>query len=86
MPKSMFVTCLQMANLNFRQETDLVNSGLVDYLIYCKVPKLWDARNLCCNLPKFKQRGQTFRVFCQNGSNGIANSADPYQTAPRGAV
>ena len=31
---------------------------------------------------KFKQRGQTQRVFCQNGANGIANSEDPDQTAP----
>ena len=31
---------------------------------------------------KFKQRGQTLRVFCQNGANGIANSEDPDQTAP----
>ena len=31
---------------------------------------------------KFKQRGQTLRVFCQNGANGIANSGDPDQTAP----
>ena len=35
---------------------------------------------------KFKQRGQTLRVFCQNGENGIANSEDPDQTAPLGAV
>ena len=35
---------------------------------------------------KFKQRGQTLRVFCQNGVNGIANSEDPDQTAPLGAV
>ena len=26
---------------------------------------------------KFKQRGQTLRVFCQNGVNEIANSKDP---------
>ena len=32
---------------------------------------------------EFKQRGQTLRVFCQNGANGIANSEDPDQTAPR---
>ena len=32
---------------------------------------------------KFKQRGQTLRVFCQNGANGIANSEKPYRTAPR---
>ena len=35
---------------------------------------------------KFKQRGQTLRVFCQNGANGIANSEDLDQTAPLGAV
>ena len=53
---------------------------------YCKVPKYWDARNFCCKLPIFKQRGQTLRVFCQNGANGTANSEDPDQTAPLGAV
>ena len=35
---------------------------------------------------KFKQRGKTVKVFCQNGANGIANSEDPDQTAPQGAV
>ena len=35
---------------------------------------------------KFEQRGQILRVFCQNGANGIANSEDPDQTAPLGAV
>ena len=36
--------------------------------------------------PKLKQRGQPLRVFGHNGVNGIANSEDPDQTAPRGAV
>ena len=54
---------------------------------YRKVPKFLDARNLCCNLPKIKKRGQTYlSVFCQNGANGIANSEDPDQTTPLGAV
>ena len=35
---------------------------------------------------KFKQRGQTLRVFCQNGANGIANSEDPDQTSSLGVV
>ena len=35
---------------------------------------------------KFKQRGQTLRVFCRNGANGIAKCEDPDQTAPLGAV
>ena len=38
------------------------------------------------NLPKFKQRCQTLRVFCQKDANGKANSEDPDQTAPLGAV
>ena len=35
---------------------------------------------------KFKQRGRTLRVFYQKGANGPANSEDPDQTAPLGAV
>ena len=35
---------------------------------------------------KFRVRGRILRVFCQNGANGIANSGDPDQTAPLGAV
>ena len=35
---------------------------------------------------KFKQRGQTLRVFCQKDVNGKANSEDPDQTAPLGEV
>ena len=35
---------------------------------------------------KFKQIGQTLRVFSQEDANGIANCEDPDQTAPLGAV
>ena len=42
--------------------------------------------NFSVNYLKFKQRGQNLRVFCQNDANGIANSEDPDQTAPLGAV
>ena len=31
---------------------------------------------------KFKYRGQTLGVFCQNDANGKAKSEDPDQTAP----
>ena len=55
--------------------------------MYRKVPKFWDARNFCCNLPKIQTKGPlTLRVFCQNGANGIANREDPDKTAPLGAV
>ena len=41
---------------------------------------------LCCNLPKFQTKRPNLGVFCQNDANGIANSEDPDQTAPVGAV
>ena len=53
---------------------------------YHKVPKCSDARKLCCNLPKIQTKRPKLRVFYQNDANGIANSADPDQTAPLGAV
>ena len=53
---------------------------------YCKVPKLSDAKNLCCNLPKIQTKRPNLRVFYQSDANGIANSEDPDQTAPLGAV
>ena len=35
---------------------------------------------------KFKQRGKTLGYFVEKDVNGIANSEDPDQTAPLGAV
>ena len=53
---------------------------------YRKVPKFSDARKLCCNLPKIQTKCPNLRVFSQEDANGIANSEDPDQTAPQGAV
>ena len=38
------------------------------------------------NLPKIQTNRPNLKVFCQNGVIGIANSEDPDQTAPLGAV
>ena len=54
--------------------------------VYCKAPKFWDARNVCCNLPRIQTKRPNLKIFCQNGTDGIANSEDPDQTAPLGAV
>ena len=54
--------------------------------VYRKVPNFSEARKLCCNLPKFQTKRSMLRVFHQNDANGIANSEDPDQTAPLGAV
>ena len=54
--------------------------------IYRKVPKFSDTRKLCCNLPKLQTTRPNLRVFHQQDAKVIANSEDPDQTAPRGAV
>ena len=55
-------------------------------LMYRKVPKFSDTRKLCCNLSKIQTEGANLRVFSQKDANGIANSEEPDQTAPLGAV
>ena len=42
--------------------------------------------NFAVNTLKFKQKSQTLRYFIKKIAKGIANSEDPDQTAPRGAV
>ena len=59
---------------------------LLKHLPYRKVPKFLDAKKLCCNLPKFQRKSLNLRVFHLKDANGIANSEDPDQTAPLGAV
>ena len=54
--------------------------------IYSKVPEFSEARKLCCNLPKIQTKRLNLRVFSPKHANGIANSEDPDQTAPQGAV
>ena len=53
---------------------------------YHKIPNFSDTRKLCCNLPKIQEKRSNLWVFCQKDANGIANSGDPDQTAPPGAV
>ena len=44
------------------------------------------SKNFAVIYLKLKQRGPNIRVFSQKDANGIANSEDPDQTAPGGAV
>ena len=53
---------------------------------YRRVPKFSDAKKLCCNLSKIQTKTPDLREFHQKGANGMANSEDPDQTAPLGAV
>ena len=47
--------------------------------LYRKVPKFPDTRN------KIQTKRPNLKVFHLNDANGIANSEDPDQTAPRGS-
>ena len=49
-------------------------------------PKFSDTRKLCYNLPEIQDKKQNLWAFHQKDANGIANSEDPDQTAPLGAV
>ena len=53
---------------------------------YPKVPKFSDAKNLCSNLAKIQTKRPNLMVLCQKSAHAIANSLDPDQTAPLGAV
>ena len=55
-------------------------------MLYRMFPKFLDARKLCCNLPKIQENRPNLRVFHHKDADGIANSEDPDQTAPLGAV
>ena len=80
------VSCVQ----KFRNFTVFINNNIIngnrEVSHYHKVPKFSDARNFCCNLPKTQTKRPNLRVFRQKVANGIANSEDPDQTAPLGAV
>ena len=59
---------------------------LINTIKYRKVPKFLNTRKLCCNPSKIQEKRSSLWVFRQKYSNGIANSEDPDQTAPLGAV
>ena len=54
--------------------------------IYRKFPKYSDTQNICCNHPKIRTMWLYNWEMCPKEIDGIANSVDPDQTAPLGAV
>ena len=56
------------------------------YPNYPKVPKFRDARNRCCIHSKNQTKRFYHGLIPLDDANGIANSEDPDQTAPLGAV
>ena len=53
---------------------------------YRKFPKYSDTQKICCNHSKIWTMWLYHRVTSPNDADGMANSVDPDQTAPLGAV
>ena len=53
---------------------------------YHKLTKYSDTQKICCNHSKIWTTWLYHRVMSPNDADGMANSVDPDQTAPLGAV
>ena len=53
---------------------------------YRKFPKYSDTQKICCNHSKIWTLWLYYSVMSPNDADGMANSVDPDQTAPLGAV
>ena len=53
---------------------------------YRNDPKFSDTQNICCNHSKVWTMWLYHRLMSPNDADGMANSVDPDQTAPLGAV
>ena len=69
----------------FHLISELFHIRIIKNIKYRKVPKFSDTKNFAVRYLKFKQSGQTLGYFVRI-VKGIANSEDPDQTAPLGAV
>ena len=75
-------------------EVNLINAQniwIVEYLLkfyscYRKSPNFSDAQNVWCNHPKIQIKRFYHMALHPKDADSIANSEDPDQTAPLGAV
>ena len=56
------------------------------HTVYRNDPKFSDTQKICCNHSKIWIMWLCHRVMSLNDADGMANSEDPDQTAPLGAV
>ena len=81
---TIFFRCPKFLNFNCSCRWDLLKKQ------YCKNPKNLDTRKICFNYPKIYLWNYLIWIFRRvkrlNAEDGMANSVDPDQTAPLGAV
>ena len=63
-----------------------INNNILYKLEVWKFPKYSDTPKICCNQSKIWTMWLYHRVLSPNDADGMANSVDPDQTAPVGAV
>ena len=59
---------------------------MISTFVYRKFPKYSDTQKICCDHSKMWTMWLYHRVMSPNDAEGVANSVDPDQTAPLGAV
>ena len=75
------VVCIFKAKLTTSRE----HSAYI-FLNYHKFPKYSDTPKICCNQSKIWTMWLYRRVMSPNDADGMANSVDPDQTAPRSSL
>ena len=72
----------------WRNNVKLLNVRMPEKLLqyYRNDPKFSDTQNICCNHSKVWTMWLYHRLMSPNDADGMANSVDPDQTAPLGAV
>ena len=68
--------------LKFDTELMEIVSIFCHLSVYCKFPKYSDTPKICSNHSKILTMRLYNRVMSPNDADGMANSADPDQTAP----
>ena len=86
----MFKRMLALQTMTSQPEVQILhriyNMNRQETQVYRKFPKYSDTQKICCNHSKFWIMWLYHRVMSPNDADGMANSVDPGQTAPLGAV
>ena len=88
-PKPSLVTYVISTIISWAGSYILLFLGLYHHsseIAYCKFPKYSDTQKICCNHSKIWTMWLYHRVMSLNDTDRMANSVDPDQTAPLGAV
>ena len=74
-------------SVKWKKKSTINQRGILcSFTQYRKFPKYSDTQKNCCNHSKIWTKWLYYSVIRPNDADGMANSVDPDQTAPLGAV